>query len=347
MKIETEKQKWTPMISIVIAAYNEEKRLDKCIHSVLQQTYQDFEIVIINDGSTDGTAEIINKYIDEYKEKVVSINKKNGGQASARNCGIDISRGKYITFLDADDYIDRNYLLTLVSVAEKHRCNMVCSGQYKVKEDGEIIDSILYKSHGGQCLTRRLNISGKLYLTSYIKENHIIFPEGKTYEDNSFNLQMFFLTNKIYFLDYAGYLQVVHEGSTTSKIIRIDNLPLTEWNACIEKILSQSETGVDIKLFEFTVLSLFAYLLLIRIRKREYLNNADRKSNVKNAVIIARDFQKITNTYFPYAKRNKYSKLFRYNELPLLQKLGVRVFSIMCYWGRLEGFTRVFYKLAK
>lgn len=347
MKIEVEKQKWTPMISIVIAVYNEEERLDKCIHSVLQQTYQDFEIVIINDGSTDGSVEIINKYVREYEEKVIGVNKKNGGQASARNCGIEISRGKYITFLDADDYIDKNYLMTLISVAKKYRCNMVCSGQYKVKESGEIIDSIVYKSCSGKYLTRRLNISGKIYLTSYIKENHIIFPEGKTYEDNSFNLQMFFLTNKICFLDYAGYYQVVHEGSTTSKIIQIDNLPLAEWSNCIEKILIQREDGVDMQLFEFTVLSLFAYLLLVRIRKREYLSNEDRDSNIENAIVIAKSFQRITKTYFPCARRNKYTTLFLYNELPLSQKLGVKVFSIMCHWGKLERFTRIFYKLAK
>ncbi len=347
MDVRSEVQEWVPMVSIVIAVYNEEKRLDKCIHSILQQTYQNFEIVIINDGSTDGTVEIINKYIDNFKEKVISVNKKNGGQASARNCGIDISKGKYITFLDADDYIDQNYLLTLISVAEKNKCNMVCSGQYKVKEDGKIIDSIIYKSYGGKCLTRRLNISGKIYLTSYIKEKHIVFPEGKTYEDNSFNLQMFFLTNKICFLDYAGYYQIIHEGSTTSKVIQIENLPLVEWSNCIDKILNQKEEGVDMQLFEFTVLSLFAYLLLVRIRKREYLSNEDRESNIENATLIAKSFQSITNIYFPNARKNKYTTILQYNELPLSQKLGVKVFSWMCYLGNLENFTKVFYKLVK
>ena len=79
MNAKLEVQKRFPMVSVVIAAYNEEERLDKCIHSILQQTYQNFEIVIINDGSTDGTVEVINKYIDNFKEKVVSVNKKNGG----------------------------------------------------------------------------------------------------------------------------------------------------------------------------------------------------------------------------------------------------------------------------
>lgn len=347
MNAKLEVQKRFPMVSVVIAAYNEEERLDKCIHSILQQTYQNFEIVIINDGSTDGTVEIINKYIDNFKEKVVSVNKKNGGQASARNCGIDISKGKYIMFLDADDYIDQNYLLTLVSVAEKHMCDVVCSGQHKVKEDGEIIDSIIYKSYDGKCLMRRFNISGKIYLTSYIKENHIVFPIGKTYEDNSFNLQAFFLTEKSYFLDYAGYYQVVHEGSTTSKVIKTADLPLTEWDNCIEKILRHRDERLDRQLFEFTVLSLFTYLLFVRIRKREYLSNTDKKSNVENATVIAQSFQKIANKYFPYARRNKYTRFFEYNELLLSQKLGVWVFSWMCYFGKLENFTKIFYRLVK
>lgn len=340
-------QEATPMISVIVPVYNEEKRLNKCIQSILQQVYQDFEIVIVNDGSTDRSTEIINDYISNYVEKIVSFNKVNGGLASARNCGMSIARGKYITFLDADDYIDKNYLLMLISTAEKYKCNMVCSGQYKVKENGEIIHSIIYKPKNGRCLMRRLNISGKLYLTSYVKDNDIIFPEGKTYEDNSFNLQVFFMTNKIVFLEYAGYYQVVHEGSITSKPIQIDCLPLTEWNICIKKIINYQEKEVDLQLFEFTVLSLFTYLLFVRTRKREYLSNSERKSNIDDAVSIALAFQHIANLYFPYAKNNRYTKLFHYKELPFSQRLGVKVFSWMCYWDKLDGFTKLFYKVAK
>lgn len=69
-------QDWTPMISIIIAVYNEEKRIDKCIQSVLQQVYQDFEIVIVDDGSTDDSVKMINNYIEEYRGKIVGIHKK-------------------------------------------------------------------------------------------------------------------------------------------------------------------------------------------------------------------------------------------------------------------------------
>lgn len=347
MGMESESQKKAPMISVIVAVYNEEERLDKCISSILQQTYQDFEIVIVNDGSTDGSAEIIDQYVKAYEGKVIGIRKKNGGQAFARNCGINRSKAKYITFLDADDYIDQNYLKVLVSTAEQYKCDMVCSGQHKVRENGEIIHSIIYKSDDGRYLTRRLNISGKIYLASYIKENQIFFPEKKTYEDNSFNLQAFFLTKKISFLGYAGYYQIVHEGSTTSKRIHIDHLPLEEWDNCISKILNRKEKGADIPLFEFTVLSLFTYLLFVRIRKREYLSNTDRKSNVQNALAIAQSFQEMTNKHFPHARKNQYASLVQYKELSFSQKAGVKLFSWMCYLKQLERFTAIFYKLAK
>lgn len=98
MDIIESKQKCVPMISVIIAVYNEEERLDKCIHSVIDQIFQNFEIIIVNDGSTDGSAEIIKKYIDAYGSKVVGINQENGGQGSAKNRGINVARGKYITF---------------------------------------------------------------------------------------------------------------------------------------------------------------------------------------------------------------------------------------------------------
>ena len=333
-----------PVVSVVIAVYNEEKRIGKCITSILQQTYQNFEIIVVNDGSTDNSPKVIGQYVKENTGKVFCIDKENGGQGSARNCGIKAAKGKYITFLDADDYVEKDYLEVLAAQAEKFECDVVCSGQHKVRENGEIIHSILYKPVNGTCLKRRLNISGKMYLNSYIRENKIFFPEGKTYEDNSFNLEAFFLTNKISFLSYAGYYQVVHEGSTTSKTIQIDNLPLAEWNDCIEKVMENREKIVDLQLFEFTVLSFFAYLLFVRMRKREYLSNADRESNVENAMMAADYLSQITTTNFPYAKKNKYVSLFRFKELSIIQKLGVKVYLwSTCYRGILKGFVNIFY----
>ena len=245
--------------------------------------------------------------------------------------------------MDSDDYIDINYLKLLVETAEKNDADVVCSGQFKVTENGDVLKTISYHTVNGKCLTRRLNISGKLYKTEYLNKWNIRFPFGKTYEDNSFILQSMFLTNKCCFIDYEGYYQVVHEGSITSKRIDASTLPLQEWNDCIDKISNNISEYADMQLFEFTVLSFFAYFLFVRIRKREYLGKTREKlkDNRKDILIIAMTFEKIVNKYFPCAVKNKYAKLFQYKELSLQQRVGVNVFAILCKYKLLMPFAKL------
>lgn len=332
-------------VSIVIPVFNTEKYLTACISSVLSQTYKRYELVIVNDGSTDNSREIAKGFEEKYPDIIRVFDKENGGLSSARNYALERVRGEYVTFLDSDDYISDDYLETLMKTAQDFDCDVVCSGQYKVDEDGKIIKTIRYQAQKGHCLTRRLNISGKLYRISYINKWRIRFPEGKTYEDNSFNLQAFFLSSRVRFIDkYVGYYQVVHEGSITSKPIRIDKLPLKEWERCIGYVLTNAAPDVDKELFEFTVLSFFTYFLLVRNRKREYLTNGDESSEASQEILkIARCFQEIVNQYFPNAGKNKYSSIVRYQELSILQRLGARVFAKCCRRNRVESLTRFVY----
>ena len=145
-------------VSVVVAVYNEERYIDKCIQSVLGQTFQDFELLLVNDGSTDNSAEILRDYEQKYPQQIRVLEKANGGLALARNYAMEQLDSKYIAFLDADDYIDRRYLEILVSTAEKHECDVVCSGQFKVQEDGTILKTIQFKPKNGDwnccCKTR-------------------------------------------------------------------------------------------------------------------------------------------------------------------------------------------------
>ena len=95
------------LVSIIIPIYNVEKYLTKCIESVINQTYKNLEIILVNDGSTDNSKEIIDKY-SLIDSRIKVINKKNGGLSEARNAGIEIAKGDYIGFLDSDDWIELN-----------------------------------------------------------------------------------------------------------------------------------------------------------------------------------------------------------------------------------------------
>lgn len=95
-----------PKISIIVPVYNTEKYLKKCLDSLINQTFKDIEIVIINDGSTDNSEKIIKEYEQKYSDKIKSYKKENGGLSSARNYGISKANGEYIAFVDSDDYVD-------------------------------------------------------------------------------------------------------------------------------------------------------------------------------------------------------------------------------------------------
>lgn len=330
-------------ISVVIPVYNVEKYIDMCLKSVFNQRFQNFEIVIVNDGSKDNSEVIIEKYKKIYGDKINYIKKENGGLSSARNKALEYVKGKYVTFLDSDDYIAEDYLEILYNTAEKYNCDVVCSGQNKVREDGEILSKIRYNTKDGMCLTRRLNISGKLYKVEYVKKQNILFPLGKTYEDNPFNMVMLFMTKNIRFLEYEGYNQIVHEGSITSQKIDINRLPFEAIENSIAHNLNNVDELNDRDLFEFTVLSFFTYFLFVRNKKKEYLTESDKNSDIKTVLEISRRFQRLVCEYFPKCAKNRYSKLFKYKELVFVQRVGVKVFAILCKLNLLELFVRFYY----
>ena len=99
-------------ISIIVPIYNVEKYLERCINSLINQTYKNIEIILVNDGSTDNSLIICEKY-KNIDSRIILVNKENGGLSDARNVGIDNSSGNYITFIDSDDYIDDDYVYTL------------------------------------------------------------------------------------------------------------------------------------------------------------------------------------------------------------------------------------------
>lgn len=124
------------MISVIIPVYNAEKYLSKCIDSVLNQTYQDLEIILVNDGSTDDSEKILEKYRSR-DSRIVIINKDNGGASTARNVGLDTAHGEYITFVDSDDTISPYYLEILHNCALNDGSDFVC---YRYKDSIKVFD---------------------------------------------------------------------------------------------------------------------------------------------------------------------------------------------------------------
>ena len=140
------------MISVIVPVYKVEKYLRRCVDSILAQTYTDFELLLIDDGSPDGCPQICDEYAG-IDSRVRVIHKPNGGSSSARNAGIEISTGSYIGFVDSDDFVDVDYLEVLYNAAEDNDSEMVLTGQHKVDVNGNTIANI--------CIAPFVNSIGK------------------------------------------------------------------------------------------------------------------------------------------------------------------------------------------
>lgn len=334
-------------VSVIIPVYNVEKYLDKCIKSVLEQSMQNFEVIVVNDGSTDDSAKIIENYCNMYPEKIKAYSKENGGLSSARNYALDKAKGEYVTFLDSDDYLDKDYLERLYTVAKKNDSDMVCSGQRKVAEDGRTLAVLSYPIKANKkCILRRLNISGKIYRRAYIEQHHMRFAVGKTYEDDPFNLTMLFLAKNFRILNYEGYNQLVREGSITSKRIVIDKIPFDALEKSISYVLSHKDEINDYEIFEYTVLSFFTYFIFQANKKHVYLKKGKERKSDLDVVLKFCDFTKrIIETYMPEYYKNSNINILKNRELQLSQRCGVWVYVRLLRLHILNNFTKLYYKI--
>ena len=185
-----------PLISVIVPAYNAECWIAECCQSVFSQTYSNWELIVVNDGSFDSTAAIVNG-IAVDRENVILINQENRGVCSARNTGLNAAKGEYITFLDADDVLVGNALELLYSIIISSSCDIAIGWKANMKENGDVIgcpyerETALWK--GTEALEKSLtdhpatySVWGKLYKRWVVEDTR--FVEGKRVHEDSFFL---------------------------------------------------------------------------------------------------------------------------------------------------------------
>ena len=217
------------LISIIIPVHNVEKYLYKCLQSVVNQTYKNLEIICVNDGSTDNSLNILEKFAQK-DHRIRIITQKNGGLSNARNTGIDYAAGDYIMFLDSDDWCDIYTVEKLYkNIFENNTDFSICAA---VLFDNETqkhkTDSYFAMSYLSEFTNKRLNFDningrffnlpvtawGKLIRTNIIKDNNLRFIEGVAFEDNPFFMDLFFASkNFSIILDELIYYRVNRKGS--------------------------------------------------------------------------------------------------------------------------------------
>lgn len=218
------KDSFEPLISIVLPVYNVEKYLERCLKTVIAQTYKNIEIILVNDGSTDGSLKIC----EEYKfadTRIKIINKENGGLSDARNVGIKNSAGEYITFIDSDDKVEFDYVEYLYNLIKNNHVDIsVCAHTVVVEktnnnfivptDDILLSDKIAIKN---MLYSDKVDTSAwaKLYKKSLF--NNIKYPEGMLFEDIATTYKLFMKAKKIIFGSQSKYNYIIRKDSITTQ----------------------------------------------------------------------------------------------------------------------------------
>lgn len=230
-----------PLVTLIIPAYNTEKYIGKCIESILKQSYQELEIIILDDGSQDETNKICQKYT-KMDSRIILISKKNTGVSDTRNVGIHNANGKYIIFVDSDDYVASNYVEVLVGEVENENVQMACAEYFCVKGETESVhESKLLKDEkkiiSGIDAINMLHeknafqgyLWNKIFLKNVIINENILFDSKiKIWEDMLFCLKYLTKIEKVAYINKPVYYYVQRENSA----INDDNV----WNENTQSI---------------------------------------------------------------------------------------------------------------
>lgn len=216
-------------ISVIVPIYNCEKFLKGTIESIINQNYKEMEIILINDGSKDRSLAICNKY-KQNDNRIKVIDKMNSGVSDTRNKGIEAANGKYIAFIDADDYLEKNTFSNLINIAEKYAPDLITTGFFS-EVNKEHYDEIYSKEkfyHSKEEINKDIvklwdnhilyNIWNKLYLKDILDKHNILFPNKNWGEDIIFNQIYLKYTNTLYNTSKCYYHYIrEREGAITKK----------------------------------------------------------------------------------------------------------------------------------
>lgn len=299
-------------ISIVVPVYNVECYLNRCVTSIIKQTYSNIEIILVDDGSTDNSGILCDNFKDS---RIKVIHKKNGGLGRARNTGIRCSTGRYIMFVDSDDYIDNTMVENLYNALQKYGADTCIGGfkrvtshkveKYVNKYSGrtfnkdKVLKDVLVKMFGKNSKTDdhiEMSVWKVLFDNEIIKQNSILFPSERKYisEDIIFDTEYFPKANVVTMSDDTGYNYCDNEGSLTTKYNpnRFD----LQKKMCLELLKRSKLLGIHELAYQRILNTFIANTRYCVKKDQKFLSKNMAKKKIKN---ICKDsiLQKIIRTY--------------------------------------------------
>lgn len=286
-----------PKVSVIVPVYNVEKYLKKSLDSLINQTLQELEIIIVNDGSTDGSKNIIEEYVGKCKNNIKYLEKENGGLSEARNYGIQYATGEYIAFLDSDDYVELDIYEKMYKKAKEENSDYVeCDFIWEYPKKQKIDIGIIYHNKKEMLVNARVVAWNKLIRREIIQRNKIEFPKGLRYEDIEFFYKVLPHLNKISFVKEP----LIHYIQRDTSISNVQNERTKEIFEVLENVLEYYKNNDLYEEYEQEIEYTYTRLLLC--------SSLFRMVKIKNKKIRKRLLQQtwdLLNERFPKWRKNK------------------------------------------
>ena len=220
----------TKKITVIVPVYNVENYLNKCLDSIIKQTYKNLEIIVVNDGSTDNSGTICQEYAQK-DNRIIYVEKENGGQSEARNMGLDRMTGSYVTFVDSDDWVEADYVETLYQKITEYQADIAVGNYYSYNEQEGIFCFHIFGSSYYEKVYDNVSIFENFYESEHMKNFALICVGGKLYksdlfrelrfevgklgEDGYLNQKIYLLAEKTIYLNKGLYAYRQREGSSS------------------------------------------------------------------------------------------------------------------------------------
>ncbi|MFR7874032.1 MAG: glycosyltransferase [Christensenellales bacterium] len=286
-----------PKVSVVVPIYNVEKYIKKCMDSLVNQTLQEIQIIFVNDGSTDESGNIAKEYASKYPNKIIYLEKENGGLSDARNFGMRYAEGEYIAFLDSDDYVENTmyeemYNKALQENSDYVECDFLWEYPDKTKKDKRNS----YNNKKEMLTNVRVVAWNKLIKREILEKNNISFPKGLRYEDIEFTYKLIPYLNKVSYVDK----EFVHYVQRNNSIANVQNERTAEVFTIFDNIIKYYQEKGFYEEYKEELEYSYSRILLCSSLKR-ICKIKDSKTRKK---LIKETFEKLYQQ-FPLWKENK------------------------------------------
>lgn len=307
------------LVSIIVPVYNAEKTLNRCVNSILSQTYTNIEIILVNDGSVDASLDICQSYSKQY-DNIICINQSNSGVSNSRNTGIEQSTGKFLLFIDSDDYVCCDYISSLIELYYKENImivqgcriihNNMKSSEYRLTKAKYLPQQYCMFLEKEE-MFKHGSPYGKLYISEIIKNNNIRFDESvHNYEDLLFFLDYIQYTEEIIVSDIAYYCYCISSSGLHTKYFSVEE-ELYLYRKYKEKLTKYNCKDYSGKLYAYSLKILCRATKSLLIKKGEF--------SYKNLQNIRAELMK-TN----------FSKMY----LSLKEKIFVYLIKLTCIFNK-------------